>query len=736
MQEVGLEALQLWGGPECTVNRTREGYFDQSRLSGHDVRPDDLDLFASLGLDAVRYPLLWERTAPDDPAAPDWRWSDARLGRLRELGIRPIAGLVHHGSGPRYTHLLDKDFAAGLGRFAGQVARRYPWIEDWTPVNEPLTTARFSALYGHWYPHERSEQSFWLALLNQVDGVRAAMEAVRQINPAARLIQTDDLGRTYATTRLAEQAAFDNCRRWAAWDLLFGRVTPHHPLWARLERLGLGDRLLRIADDPSPPDVVGVNHYLTSDRFLDHRVQRYPADTQGGNGRAAYADIEAVRVLEPPPAGLGGALREAWLRYGTTLAVTEVHNGCTREEQLRWAAEAWDCALALRAEGVDIRAVTAWSLLGSHGWNTLLTAPGAYEPGVFDTAAGTPRPTALAALWRGAPAGAARHPVSAEPGWWRRPERLLFRPLHRPSAASRTPDADEPPMLLICGATGTLGQAFARACVARGIRHHLTGRDTLDLTRADAIGPALDRLRPWAVVNAAGWVRVDEAEEDEAACHRINAIAAVALARACAERGIGCLNVSSDLVFDGASMRPYVEADPPRPLSAYGRSKAAMEAKCAGLAGALVIRTAAFFSAHDRHNFAVAVVEALAADRRFAAADDHVVTPTFVPALVDAALDLLIDGAEGIWHLAGDEALSWSDFAARIAAAAGLDARQVEPVPGMTLGWHAPRPGYAALRSERGAPAGSLEQQIAQFAEEHAATQLAQLRSNVRLKVV
>ena len=72
-----------------------------------------------------------------------------------------------------------------------------------------------------------------------------------------------------------------------------------------------------------------------------------------------------------------------------------------------------------------------------------------------------------------------------------------------------------------------------------------------------------------------------------------------------------------------------------------------------GLSGALVVRTAAFFSSQDPHNFAHAVLDALSNGRSFAAADDHVVSPTYVPALVDAALDLLIDRAEGIWHLAG-----------------------------------------------------------------------------------
>ena len=141
-----MQALEMWAGAECTVNRTAAGYRDQTRASGHHDRPSDLDLFAGLGLTTIRYPLLWERIAPHRGVPPDWSWADARLSRLRELGIRPIAGLVHHGSGPAHTNLLDAGFAQGLGRYAEQVARRYPWIEDWTPVNEPLTTARFSAL--------------------------------------------------------------------------------------------------------------------------------------------------------------------------------------------------------------------------------------------------------------------------------------------------------------------------------------------------------------------------------------------------------------------------------------------------------------------------------------------------------------------------------------------------------------------------------------------------------------
>ncbi|HYG27889.1 MAG TPA: family 1 glycosylhydrolase, partial [Caulobacteraceae bacterium] len=197
-----MHELELWGGHECTVNRVGDSYLDQNILSGHHDRLSDLDLFAGLGVKALRYPVLWERTEKR-PGSYDWRWPDERLNRLRELHIRPIVGLIHHGSGPKYTSLVDDNFAAGLAAYARAVAERYPWVSDWTPVNEPLTTARFSALYGHWYPHARDEGLFWTALLNQIDAVRLAMKEIRKVNPAARLIQTEDLGKTYSTRPVA-----------------------------------------------------------------------------------------------------------------------------------------------------------------------------------------------------------------------------------------------------------------------------------------------------------------------------------------------------------------------------------------------------------------------------------------------------------------------------------------------------------------------------------------------------
>ena len=84
------------------------------------------------------------------------------------------------------------------------------------------------------------------------------------------------------------------------------------------------------------------------------------------------------------------------------------------------------------------------------------------------------------------------------------------------------------------------------------------------------------------------------------------------------------------------------------------------------------------------------------------AAHDQVVSPTYVPDLVQAALDLMIDGERGVWHLANEGALSWAEFACRAAEAAGLHTAGVQARAGATLAQRAPRPAFSALGSARG----------------------------------
>ncbi|HEX2137794.1 MAG TPA: family 1 glycosylhydrolase [Microvirga sp.] len=703
------QPLELWGGIECTVARIGDDFRDQSQETGHSDRVEDLDRIASLGIRTLRYPVLWETVSPNRPDEADFSWHDERLERLQTLGIRAIAGLCHHGSGPRYTDMLDPAWPELLARHAARVAERYPHLELYTPVNEPLTTARFSGLYGHWYPHGTAYDVFLKCLVNECKATVLAMRAVRKLRPDAQLVQTDDMGKTFSTPMLAYQAEHENQRRWLTFDLLCGMVDRHHPWWRILRDHGIGEADLELfLDADAAPDIIGINHYLTSERFLDQRLNRYPEHLWGGNGRHRYADAEAVRMpLPPEDLGPAARLRETWERYRRPVAVTEAHHGCTRDEQLRWLLEVWKAAEEVRNEGADIRAVTVWTLFGTVDWNSLLTKRhGCYEPGPYDVRGPEPRPTALAhAAEALAKTGTYDHPVLDRAGWWKRDIRF-YRPPLRSSSACRL--VGSPRQLLITGATGTLGRAFSRICGSRGLDHALVSRREMDIADKDSVAAALACHKPWAVINTAGYVRVAEAENDPEACFRENARGAAVLAEVCADLRIPLVTFSSDLVFDGLKGSAYTESDRVSPACVYGASKADAERRVlAGHDRALVVRTSAFFGPWDRYNFVWSVLNALAGDNAVEAGID-IVSPTYVPDLVHEVLNLLVDGGTGLWHMANAGQLSWRDLAAHAARLGGYDEALVTPA-------HDQPVLNTALTSERGVLLPPLEGAMERF---------------------
>jgi dTDP-4-dehydrorhamnose reductase len=317
------------------------------------------------------------------------------------------------------------------------------------------------------------------------------------------------------------------------------------------------------------------------------------------------------------------------------------------------------------------------------------------------------------------------HPVLSSPGWWRRLDRLCYPPVAR-RTRGRAPavqgvsikrERDRP--LLITGGTGTLGKAFARICEARGLSYRLLTRRQMDIADPACVNTVLDQYSPWAVVNAAGYVRVDDAEREPGLCDRENARGPQVLAEACASHGAALLTFSSDLVFDGAKRGPYVESDRQSPLNVYGRSKVEAERRVLDvLPTALIIRTSAFFGPWDEYNFVTSALNSLSEERVFAAADDVTISPTYVPDLVNASLDLLIDNECGIWHLANPGELTWAELARRVATLAGLDASLVEGRPLKTLSLLAPRPVYGALGSERGWLLPPLENALSRYLRE------------------
>ena len=359
-------------------------------------------------------------------------------------------------------------------------------------------------------------------------------------------------------------------------------------------------------------------------------------------------------------------------------------------------------------------------MFGACDWNSLVTRSDSYyESGAFDIRSDPPRATALAGLVGDLAAGNEPDlPVLDSPGWWQRPERFLFaEPLVSPLVhETRTPEARP---ILITGAHGTLGRAFVNVCRARGLAFVALPRGDLDIADDQAVTSALERHHPWSVINAAGYVRVDDAETDVVGCRRANTTGSATLAAACARHDIPLVTFSTDLVFDGLSGRPYLEDDPVGPLNVYGASKVDAERQVLRMhTRALIIRASAFFGPWDTANFASHVIRKLRGDEIVRAADDVIVSPTYVPDLCHTALDLLIDGEAGVWHLATPEPFSWADASRLVAASAGLDPSRIIGQAAASFNWAARRPAFSALGSRRGRLLPYLHDSLERFVAE------------------
>ena len=684
--------LAVWGGVECTRVRIGAKHRDQILETGHEARLDDLPAFAALGIKTLRYPVLWEKVAPKRSDEFDWNWHDERLGFMQNNGIEPIAGLLHHGSGPAYTSLLSPDFPASFARYAEQVARRYPWIERYTPINEPLTTARFSGLYGHWHPHRRNMRTFLHILVNQCKAIRLAMTAIRHVNSAAQLVQTEDVGKTFATQALRRQADYENERRWLSLDLLAGRVDATHPWRAIFQKHGIEQSDLELfADGKASPDIIGFDHYLTSERYLDERVAKYPAHL---HGRRRYVDLDAARIeFLTDDLGPTARLRELWARYKRPIAITEVHHDGTRDEQLRWLVEVWKSAHEVRAEGADIRAVTVWSLLGAVDWNSLLREKNDYyESGAFDVRAPTLRTTAIGqAVKCLSQTGRYDHPVLDTEGWWRRPDRYHL----TPKAVGKPQQDRKARVLLIIGASG-VAKALCHICTERGLAYAwFTNTEWSKLSDANVA-----TLSPWAVVNAFAYARTPSSAERSWL---------IKLGNLCCRFGWPLLVFSSDHVFSGLSERPYNEYDTPSPQDEFGVALASIEKQSLQIhSNTLIARCGPILDAADPNCFGVQLLSKLIFGRRPALFSEITISPTYLPDMIKGALDLLIDGERGIWHLANRGHLSVTELANRLCKEAGLDDPKASAVSEDT-------PRSFALVSRRGWITPTINSAISRF---------------------
>jgi dTDP-4-dehydrorhamnose reductase len=248
----------------------------------------------------------------------------------------------------------------------------------------------------------------------------------------------------------------------------------------------------------------------------------------------------------------------------------------------------------------------------------------------------------------------------------------------------------------VLGSRGQLGRELLRSLA--GTLHRASGHDveSVDICEPASVATLLDSVRPDAVINCAAWTRVDAAEAEEEAAHRVNAEGPRVLAEACRGRGILLCHLSTDYVFDGTATEPIDETAAPHPQSAYGRGKlAGEEAVRAALASHLVVRTAWLYG-QEGPNFVLTMLRLAREHGALRVVADQWGSPTWTGHLAPALVRLVERGVPGTYHLTNSGATTWFGLAQAIVEEAALGV-PVEPLTTADYPTAAPRPAYSVL---------------------------------------
>ncbi|MEO8908193.1 MAG: dTDP-4-dehydrorhamnose reductase [Microbacteriaceae bacterium] len=257
---------------------------------------------------------------------------------------------------------------------------------------------------------------------------------------------------------------------------------------------------------------------------------------------------------------------------------------------------------------------------------------------------------------------------------------------------------------LITGATGMLGRDLQTALAGRDVT--ALSRAELDITDLEAVRRATAGHQ--AVINAAAYTKVDDAESNEDAAFAVNATGAQNLAIASEEVGARLVQVSTDYVFRGDATAPYREDAPRDPISAYGRTKAAGErlTDAANPDRTFIVRAAWLYGAHGP-NFAKTMVRLAASHESVSVVTDQIGQPTWTGDLAAQIVRLLdADAPAGVYHGTNSGEATWFEFTRAIFERIGLDPARVLPTDSASFVRPAPRPAYSVLGHDAWATVG------------------------------
>ncbi len=353
--------------PTINNGRTR---IDQMEKCGHyKLWKTDFDLLDDLDIQVLRYGPPLHATLLG-PGRYDWSFADMTFGELERRNIIPIVDLCHFGVPDWIGNFQNPDFPILFAGYAEEFAKRFGWVQLYTPINEMFICATFSAAYGWWNEQLRSDEAFVTALKNIVKANVLAMERILKVRPDALFIQSESSEYFHAENPAAiKPAEIMNARRFLSLDLNYGRRIDSEMYEFLMDNGMTRDEYHFFLNRSSLRHhcIMGNDYYVTN----EHRVA---AD---GSSKAA-GDVF----------GYDEITRQYYERYRLPVMHTETNlmQGPTGEEAVDWLWKQWANVLRVRNTGVPIVGFTWYSLTDQMDWdvglreeNNRVTPVGLYD---------------------------------------------------------------------------------------------------------------------------------------------------------------------------------------------------------------------------------------------------------------------------------------------------------------------------------------------------------------------
>jgi len=338
--------------PTIQNGRVRQ---DELEKCGHyQFWQKDFDAVQELGLEVLRYgPPI--HTTWTGVGKYDWSFADLTFNDLLRRNILPIVDLCHFGVPDWLGNFQNPEFPALFAQYAGDFARRFPWVQLYTPVNEMYICAEFSALYGWWNEQLASDQAFVTALKNIVKANVLAMHAILAVRPDALFIQSESSEYFHASNPDAiKPAELLNAKRFLSLDLNYGRRVDSDMYEYLLDNgMTRAEYHFFLDNNLKHQCIMGNDYYRTN----EHRVRPDGSTTASG-------EIFGYHVITT----------QYHDRYQLPVMHTETNlwQGPNGDEAVNWLWKEWANVLRVRNDGVPIVGFTWYSLTDQVDWDTAL----------------------------------------------------------------------------------------------------------------------------------------------------------------------------------------------------------------------------------------------------------------------------------------------------------------------------------------------------------------------------